>query len=857
MKKKLLSLLLAATMLVAAFPLFGLSSLAVDAEAYNYDKLYVSYGLQTLFTAYDLEAGDALNTLEDAEGNTYTLTGDNASAVTGGIYLGPDTTLSANDILPDVGSTETGFTYQVIFSLKDEEPADKTLASDSLYSWEGVYVDRPVFALGATTLQVQPVSDEAASTILASGSKYLPDHDFAGGVAKSYLQVFDSWYADYDRTSLMPQLMTFAYDTVASLTFSGKAHVDVKGAPANTTTYSGAMTALYRNNVAMDVDANRVIENDDFAGNVKNIVIGNDKPMVLYSVRAYDRELTKNEVYQNHFADVASSFKLNLYYFDFLGDAGKAVIYNTFADKRIEQMNKTEAQDLLDAAINELPALYLFNYSELYVQDGLVANLSFDSFTSKDKCEVTQFDNGQGTILANFKQYITNSEEPSTWEYGDGYLKTGLNGTVDMTHLLNGVSDFTVQINMAHNAVSTGDLFFDGIRDAIDTDNNSLSSIKALYVGPLRLTYQFSSTHVNTAIGGIKRGQCHVWTHTDANGDKYNTSAPIWTADDNKTKGSNVTTLDTEGKLLTSPLNVPFDISITKTATATGADVTAYRGTTSVKQAAADYNGAAERNVLYIAPGVNINLYSVRVYNRILTDAEIKQNHFADLATYLKISLALFNSMSDTQKTAVYEKFANVTYEDFTDVAAAKKSLESDIAKIMADENPQKLVSMMLKFNGFQVSTTDNVAIRALYAIDKGIFDMLEGTVAVSIGTVYAPAGKDMTVSIDANGNPTVAADVTLTEVYRDNALTGSLVSTSKSTLRFASPLNVTDYNAEYAFRAYITITNSAGTTNVYYCDTASALFGNTVTATELATYFYNEGYTTGAVKIIYDAANQ
>ena len=44
------------------------------------------------------------------------------------------------------------------------------------------------------------------------------------------------------------------------------------------------------------------------------------------------------------------------------------------------------------------------------------------------------------------------------------------------------------------------------------------------------------------------------------------------------------------------------------------------------------------------------------------------------------------------------------------------------------------------------------------------------------------------------------------------------------------------------------------GTFAVAYYDTSSELFGDTVSAKELATYFYAEGYTEGAVKTVYDA---
>ena len=63
----------------------------------------------------------------------------------------------------------------------------------------------------------------------------------------------------------------------------------------------------------------------------------------------------------------------------------------------------------------------------------------------------------------------------------------------------------------------------------------------------------------------------------------------------------------------------------------------------------------------WMGNGANMTFYAVRTYNCVLTEPEIKQNHFADLAGYYGLDLTKYILLSDTQKEKLHDQLA--TYE--------------------------------------------------------------------------------------------------------------------------------------------------------------------------------------------------
>ena len=757
MKKKLLSLLLAAAMLLTALPILSIGVFAADSELENekapnaYDALYVQDGLLTLVTTYDLIENDALDALTDNNGNPIALVATDAtkaaaaSAVNGGLLLGANTTFLLENVIP-LTETKADYTYQFVFELADLDVANKTPATESQFSWEGSYTARPVFSAGPVNIMVEPIPKDAAQNILeTSTSPYIADYQFAGGVAKTYIQLYDYFHSDYDRINMYPRLMTFEYEDVSTLTLTGNTSKTVRegkddnGDPLTVTTYSGCITSLKRDNTAVNVNADTNVSNEEYTTLSQSISIGNDFPMVLYSVRAYDRELSAIEINQNHFADIAAKFNLDTLYFSFLSDYGKQMVYSKFANFGLEDLSGSDAQALLDSTIEAVPSAYRYSYDDLIVSDGLVANLSFDAVSANDLCEVTEFKNGSTTI-AEFLPYSDNAPQKHTWSYGNGFLNTGLNGAIDMSSVLEGLDSFTVQVTMAHNSATDDELFTTADRSAIDPEKNTRARVSVLHAGLLRLQYRFNYRNANNANGGITESVLKGW---DASSTK-----PLYSA--------NLLDFDAENTpLLANALNVPFDFSVaqitdseTGAITATVHNKSTLVGTASVT--ALTEEQIAPTKALVLGAGVNASIYSVRVYNRALTDAEYKQNHFADIARQFHVSLALFNCMTDDQKAAIYDAYAETA---LTDATLTKEAIEEKIANIYMQNDLTSMAALLLSFKGYQMSTTDEVKFRPLFAVDNGYLDFAESNAKVSIGIMSAPASvTDMTLTANAKG---------------------------------------------------------------------------------------------------------
>ncbi len=76
-----------------------------------------------------------------------------------------------------------------------------------------------------------------------------------------------------------------------------------------------------------------------------------------------------------------------------------------------------------------------------------------------------------------------------------------------------------------------------------------------------------------------------------------------------------------------------------------------------------------------IGEGADSQIYAVRIYKRTLTEDEIKQNHFADLALYFGLDIDGFADLRDAKKTAAYEALAAMnTATPKADVEAAYKA---------------------------------------------------------------------------------------------------------------------------------------------------------------------------------------
>ena len=72
----------------------------------------------------------------------------------------------------------------------------------------------------------------------------------------------------------------------------------------------------------------------------------------IYAMRVYDKELSADEVLQNHFAEIVTinELELDIKAFLALGAEDKLAVYMAFADSSIED-GKAVLQEILDIAL--------------------------------------------------------------------------------------------------------------------------------------------------------------------------------------------------------------------------------------------------------------------------------------------------------------------------------------------------------------------------------------------------------------------------------------------------------------------------------------------------------------------------
>ena len=61
--------------------------------------------------------------------------------------------------------------------------------------------------------------------------------------------------------------------------------------------------------------------------------------------------------------------------------------------------------------------------------------------------------------------------------------------------------------------------------------------------------------------------------------------------------------------------------------------------------------------------GGNSNVYAIRIYNYVLSEKEVKQNHVADLAKWFALDVDGYFDLTDAQKEALHAEVEAFTFE--------------------------------------------------------------------------------------------------------------------------------------------------------------------------------------------------
>ena len=372
----------------------------------------------------------------------------------------------------------------------------------------------------------------------------------------------------------------------------------------------------------------------------------------LYALRFYDRALLPEEMAQNHFADMAKYFRLDVARMmeiaPFCKAADLAAFYAAFADLDFTA-TREEAQAIADTATAALSGTVSITehdedfYNSLYVQYDLMFALDFFPLNERwGRAEefgtITAADSSSATksaVTAWLNQFVV--ANPA----GVSILNQGTAGDT-------GATDFNHQIPFF---IKNGYIQYKSFSDGYTVNNNNPylqfkpKSTDAYNQGGFTWEMQLSFDELT------KSGTVSLPALSD-----LRPSATVSTGAFTVAGASGFTVTD-QGTLAHG--GKAFDFTYRLNATESGYDtVLSAGGTTLGRFTKTTAFGGSVCDIGWNFNQSGAKIYAVRLYDRSLSDKELQQNHFADLAKCFRLGLDGFTSFTAAERQRIYEAFA-------------------------------------------------------------------------------------------------------------------------------------------------------------------------------------------------------
>lgn len=864
---------------------------------FDYDALYVKDGLVLGFDAFDRAEGDALeSTLATSADGAHALTlsalsGDTLSAAYGNGYLemGVGMQLSAPDILPlaDASAPEKNYTVEYLYANVDKGlPTEGSPLSSSDYAqWMYPSVAKQItpYRFGALTVKINFAPQEtirflrterdryqkalnnttaAADYTFVANKAHMPEgatslnfeqtkallsganssyyaflnYDFSqifgSNIAKTVVFIYDgaasnAWAKDADWRPSDMKLFAEQFEDVNRLTFT--VNSTYKTSAGGAATYGQSSKIYKNNNLLLDVAERSVTSKFTSAD---DLLLARDVGTRVYAVRVYNRTLTDEERAQNHLADVYKYYKIDPAPYLSANDSMRPLLLSAAATIDIGDTSREDAIDTMDNALKNVALTVENEYTKLYVQEGLTfminpmtATLPEAGSTINAVSDLSgKFWNGTGATLRTAVERGVN---------------LGWGGGIIIDDVIDAQKTHTVQLTFAW----------------ADNGNPTVrhNSKTAFHIGSLEYRICYMPPEVDDSyhhIADIEKALVFAYP-----GDG---STIKWLSDYDTVWNSG---RDKQPDLFAEPYGtiMEFTSTVEHDAEKNKMNLSVYKNSQVVGTTKSFTAGPQLHNKLSLGHVIgNLNLYAVLVYDRTLTEAEMLQNHFANLMSYYQIDLTQFEMMDETVKVKLYELLANEqvgkssrTYlQNALDIYAFTGG---DLGVISADD--------YVTFEGVQAHVDDYASIRALFSIDDASLATLEDKgCMVEYGVLLAKkedcaSADDLTViRNNALGEYTVAnSKVEKIAAYRYGMhLDGSeaLISRRDGKTYIAATVDsvplgsiTSDWlSSEYYARTYLAV-DMQGIIFYFYSNAEGDLFGDSFSPYEASCHFLFNGY--------------
>lgn len=261
---------------------------------------------------------------------------------------------------------------------------------------------------------------------------------------------------------------------------------------------------------------------------------------------------------------------------------------------------------------------------------------------------------------------------------------------------------------------------------------------------------------------------------------------------------------------------------------------------------------------------------SVRVYDAMLTEAEMAYNHFIDLAAYAGVDIAAFAALPASLRAGIAENFKNTAFStDGSTLTAAIAAATEPLEKAKADA--VTYVGIAARLSGKTAEDAD-AGIRSLYAVNDAAIETLEQYYNVAYGAVmgisafggttwYANASDLKVTGNSTDGFTAAGAHAACVTVYGTTDATGLYLTDADgagnrgfayTTVYGGKAATKECYEMGMVYAAFLALTDkTTGETEILYISAAGDTFaenGAPVTMKAVAEYFLTNGYADNAI---------
>ncbi len=458
----------------------------------------------------------------------------------------------------------------------------------------------------------------------------------------------------------------------------------------------------------------------------------------VYAVRVYDRTLTDTEMQRNHFVDILAYYKIDTALVEKMTEEQIALGAANYAQVLISATSKNAVTAFVSALTGASAE------ESLYVIDGLVG--LFTAYNNDDTVDLGagKWINKAGGQTINLAGAWTRTENgaitngPMTYgraDYVDNYYggKVALRDTSKYntwTH--------TKYVDLGIAMLPTGDYSIEIVSEFYETMlltdegervpyqgytptywyNKTVAGVTTVVSSATALTNTATDTYeligigyteangyisnsLGSAIGNLKAftssggrfegnsNYCYRWYLSKANGGWGSFGyGNVGTSNSWEDKSGVYSTItgSVQTKLITREMTYENEALTSVTYGMYRNSSQVWKGTMSTDstKAAGTYYPTDAETVFYLFKNEEVDLYSIRIYDKVLSIEEQIQNRAADVIAYYDLDLSKYNDYTDELKAQARKAMADL---GFTSDKASAQAILDGIAGYSADSN--------------------------------------------------------------------------------------------------------------------------------------------------------------------------